>query len=486
VQDPAAGIRGKWPVLVLAVASWIALLGWAFSSPAGSAPDEDFHVARAYCAAERFECLGLDDERVLPCFATHPEIPASCGSLASPDVLARSVDLDYYPRGYAVVAGWLVGDSVQGTVMRVRVLNATLMVVMALLSVRLSTARLRLPVAVTWLTVSAPLAMFSIASVSPTSWTLIGLSAVWGPLLSSVVDRVTAGRVALVVVSSLMVLTSRSEGPWLLLPVLVAVWVLGGGNPRVPRLGVLAGVIALAALVGVFTGGALWAKLAHDAGRGAWETAMLALASPGEALGAANYFTAPLGWLDTPVPPVVSFLTVAACSSAAFCGLAVMNGRKALALTVFWAIAMVIIVGGWVGAYPSAFQPRYGLPLVAVGIGMMVLPAMGVVSFSRVQAGALAVAFAVANCLALLANATRYTFGASFNSLIEPSPPYMGPAQLFGAGAQNWTLPLGLPPAWTWLIGASAYAVAVATAAVIYFQNTTEDTSDDVREMEYS
>lgn len=459
------------PVL-LVVSAWIALVSWAFISPAGSAPDEDFHVARFYCAAGRVECAAQPGARAIPCFAMQPDLTADCGQLADPQTLARSARLDYYPTGYATLVRPLVGDSVAGTVLRIRVLNCTLLVLLALLSVRLSASHLKGAVSLTWAVVFTPLGMFTASSVSPTAWTLMGLCALWGPLASCFSDRVTRGRVALAAGALLMVIVSRSEGPWLVLPVVLAAWLLKDDALRGRRRWIIIVALALIVFAALLSGEVMHAKLSADGGRGWFETALLVLATPAETLGLGVYFDAPLGWLDTPVPGVVSFLSVASCSAIAFVGLAGMNTAKARAASAFWLLTGGMVVVGWVGAYPSAFQPRYGLPLIAVGIGLLLVRTPRSVDLSRSQVVALAIALSVANGLALLANGMRYAFGATPNSLIEPSPPYMGPLQLLQAGARSWTLPGALPPFWTWVIGTAAYGVAAWAGAVLLLAYT--------------
>ncbi|MFM9876674.1 MAG: DUF2142 domain-containing protein, partial [Rhodoglobus sp.] len=75
-------------VLLVPVLAFIALGAWAFASPIGAGPDDDFHLVSTWCATGNDEFCQPGTEannRYAPaalvqaaCFAQEPEVSAGC------------------------------------------------------------------------------------------------------------------------------------------------------------------------------------------------------------------------------------------------------------------------------------------------------------------------------------------------------------------------------------------------------------------------
>jgi len=170
-------------VAAVSVAMLMALLSWAFASPVGSAPDDDFHIANAYCLHDAASCRSDDFEwpddyiwwdadpaarsaayspakdaypdlwayeqpRKLPCFvlngstwyAPDPSSPAAC--LSAEDQAGnrpQSLDqLDHYPSAYYRMLSMFTQDTIRESVAAWRVLVVVLSLITALASLILS------------------------------------------------------------------------------------------------------------------------------------------------------------------------------------------------------------------------------------------------------------------------------------------------------------------------------------------------------------
>jgi hypothetical protein len=126
-----------------------------------------------------------------------------------------------------------------------------------------------------------------------------------------------------------------------------------------------------------------------------------------------------LGWLDTPIPPMVPFLTIGLLASWTFLLYSSGTWNKRFS---FWSISLLLILIPAFLLYSGRnlvgenVQPRYVIPLLP----LFVLAAVGVNRVFERTAAVIqnrflftAVAISIANGLSLLANVNRYTVGSS-------------------------------------------------------------------------
>lgn len=477
---------------VLVVLLWLAGAAWAFASPTLSSPDDDYHLARIYCAAGVADC-SAGGVRTYPCFAWQPGVSGDClpreavsMTVDTPKALQPSGSLlvpptdgisDGRPALYETVMAPLVGDTLDRTSSAVRLANVTLAVLMAAVSVWLTAPALRRAVALSWVAVSVPLGLFMISSVNAHAWTLIGLAAVWGPLLTLLrghfVDRMALVRTSFCALAAVLSFGSRSESPVYLVAIVAAVAVLGahrGGDLRHRRLtqAVLAGVLLLSAAAFLALS---WNRVdflltvpSRNPDAGVWDAVVLGLDR------VASITTAPLlGWLDTGQLPLVAAMVSACVGGLIIVGLGQVNRRKVAAVAVI-AAACLLVPALMVMRGDS--QPRYFLPLLTVLVGLLLVPVPpGPRLPDAVQGGVILALLAGANGLALLTTLQRFIGGS-------PNGPTLPTDHTALATPGWWTAPV--PPGLLALIGTAAFAGAMALLWFVLWRVPVTSADSDV------
>lgn len=467
-------------LLITGLAFWLALASWGLSSPTGSSPDDDFHLANIYCAAGDAECT-VEGDRLYPCYAWNPKVTGDCrpveAMLATPGAI-KAIDpmgpmtlpvtsgiADDRPTFYYWTVGFLTGDTLAETSATIRLFNSALAVLMAFGSLALTRRRLRPAVAMSWLVAAVPLSSFMIASVNLSSWSIIGIGAMWGPLLSFLgerrFDRRSVARIVFVGWAVLMALGARNDSSIYVVIVLVALLplVLRRGMDRwrmvVPVL--IAGAAAVA-FVAVNLVRATWLATTTS---GAPNDPFFLLTDTITRVVAVVAAPA-LGWMDTPMPTLVTALSSAVAGAAVVIGAGVRYRRKTLSA----ALIVLLTWGSLVILWPRTnvgVQPRYFLPVVMVFLGLMLLPRPRgrIRLISGTQAAVMFGALAVANSLALLTNLWRYIAGLTG----EP----FGPADLLRAEPDWWWQSLPVSPFGIWFLGTVTLTAALAlTWRILY------------------
>lgn len=481
--------RFRW-IYLAPVLAFVALSAWAFASPLGAGPDDDYHLVSIWCAnGGSDDCApGSEDHlRTVPqtfpaiaCYAQHAELSGACQEHVWQNWDAGTVEIKRgnfageYPPVYHSAMRVFVGEDVQVSALVMRVFNAALFVgLTTVLMVLLPTQRRR-TLLWGWLIAVVPLGMFLIPSNNPSGWAITGVGTAFLALLGwfestgkrrwalgalyllgvvmAAGARGDAAVYAVGATATAMILTMSWKRDWLVKAVL-------------PLAGVAVAVFFFASAgqsgvgaIGFSDGGGATIPVAGEGG----EEAPLS----GFALAAYNLLMLPflwtgvwgnwgLGWLDTQLPAIVVWSAAAAFIVVGFAGLGKLDWRKAIAtsgvLLVLIALPVyVLTVGGdKVGAN---LQPRYLLPLIVLFALVLVTVPVGrePMRFTRVQTFAILGALALANMVALQVNIRRYVTGADqqgFN---------------LDAGAEWWWSALPVGPTAVWLIGALAFAGLLA------------------------
>lgn len=482
---PPSAIRPSWQIWALvagiALMLWVALAAWAMSSPVGASPDDDFHIAGIYCAAGEADCTssGLREK---PCFAAQPYVSGDCqrdGLETQPRT--EGMVAGYYPPLYNTLMSSFVGPTVADTVRSVRLANVTLTVALVLASILLTRRALRVAVATGWLVFAVPLTVFITSSINPNAWSILGISALWGPALSFITERggrrLDAARVAFVAVAALMALGSRSETPLFVGLIAGALFLAGAPWPvrhleRYPRL-LLPVSLGLASLVSLVLFGS--EKTDHiisgDYDRVLNFTSVLfqTFTSPLAGLGVPGIPANMLGWSDTIMPVVVSITGVTALLLAVSAGLRVMDHRKLVVIACFAIPALLLILYFWTTArHNTRFPPRYFMPVFIAALGLIMLPKFAAISPipGRRVLPSIAILVSIGNAFALMTNTVRYTVGITDD--VKASP-----GVLRDGGEPWWWWDLfGLPPYAQWLLGLSAFATASVVGAILLLAET--------------
>lgn len=473
----------RW-ILLAPVLAFIALSAWAFASPIGAGPDDDYHVVSIWCAnGGSAECTAGSeaDTRVVPksfqtiaCYAQVESRSADCTYTAltdeTPVEIKRGNFAGEYPPVYYATMRLFAGDDVQVSALAMRLINAALFVGLATaLAVLLPSARRR-TLLWGWLVTLVPLGMFLIPSNNPSGWALTGVGTAFLALLGwfettgkrhwalgalylvgvimAAGSRGDAAVYAIGATVTVLILTATRTRPWLLSAILPAAGLI-----------VAFAFFASAGQSGVassgFTSGGGGATI-PVAGDGGVEAPL-----SGFALAAYNILMLPflwtgvwgswgLGWLDTQLPGIVPWAATAAFIVVGFAGMGLLTWRKAIAtggvLLVLIVLPVYVLTAGGdkVGAN---LQPRYLLPLIVLFAFLLLTEtAGGRLRFTRVQTFAVLGALAVANLVAMQVNIRRYVTGADQQGLN------------LDAGAEWWWTGFPVGPTAVWVIGALAYA----------------------------
>lgn len=477
-------------VVLAALTVVFALVGlgaWAFASPVGAAPDDDFHMVSIWCSLGDREGLcepgSSELERVVSerlvdssyCFATHPDKSAQCPLDDSSMVpTTRGNFAATYPPVFYGAMGLFATPDVAVSTMIMRLVNATLFV--GAVAAVLLTMRKGQRGPVIWASVVGlvPLGMFIIPSVNPSSWAILAGLLVWVATYgyftaNTLARRITLGAIAVVLgvvgagargdsavyvsFSALiaMILTFRKSREWLKLAIVpLGIIAIGAGFFLAARQS--AGLAA----EGAAQGTSLASEAAAASGGSIASTALTKLISNVVNLpylwtgGTGTWY---LGWLDVEMPRSVWVIMIGVLFAAIVWGLRLMTMRKGIVLVLaFGAFTVIplyvlysmgVTVGEWV-------QPRYLLPLLLILVTATLFGfAKDNLGLSRLQAVLVLGGVAAANSLAMHNNMRRYITGlddSSFN---------------LNAGIEWWwNIPVS--PMVVWFAGSAAFALMLA------------------------
>ena len=469
-----AGSIGRAAVVLLLM--FVALGSWAVSSPAGSSPDDDFHLASIWCGLGDREGLcestSTPGERLVPqltrdapvCYATKPAVSASCQEdISDPDALVATSRVNsegLYPPVYYAVTGVFASTNVEASVVVIRLVNVAIFLGVTALLYFLLPPRRRSTLAWSWSIAIVPLGMFLIASNNPSAWAIISGGTVWLALVGYFEShgRRQLALAAVALIAVCLGAGSRADSAlYTVLGAFVAVALTFRKDLRYALLALLP-IASIVIAVTLFLTSNQAASASGGLGTGTQATSpdigyLLTINLLDVPLLWAGVFGSwQLGWFDTPMPGVVSVGALAAFCVVAFTGLAHTSWRKLLVLGVIVSALVAIPVYILVKSNTRVggeVQPRYILPLIVIfgGVALFHLgqrtPQMG-----RVQTLLVEITLIIANSVALHENIRRYITGVdmggwNLNTSVE------------------WWWP-GLPsPMAIWVIGSVAFAVAL-------------------------
>jgi Predicted membrane protein (DUF2142) len=482
--------RFRWIYLAPPLAI-IALTAWAFASPIGAGPDDDYHLVSTWCANGGSDQCGPGSEantRVVPtelfdvsCYAQLDERSAACQDKnwaagdGKPVQTDRGNFVGEYPPVYYATMHLFVGSDIQTSALVMRILNGVLFVGLATALAALLPTTRRRTLLWGWLVTLVPLGMFLIPSNNPSGWAITGVGTAFLALLGwfETQGRRRWALGALYLLGILIAAGARGDAAVYVVGATATVLILTVARTRwwllsaiLPAVGLILAVALLATAGQAGVGAAGFSSAESSAvplpGGAAGGEGSLS----GFALAAYNLLMLPflwtgvwgtwgLGWLDTSLPAVVPWAAVSVFVVVAFAGLGRLNWRKAIAvsgvLIVLIALPVyVLTVGG--DEVGESVQPRYLLPLIVLfAFLLLVEPAGRMLSFSRVQTFAILGALALANLVALQVNIRRYVTGVDQQGLNLDS------------GAEWWWTGFPVGPTALWVIGVLAYAGLLAT-----------------------
>lgn len=464
-----------WAMLLAPAALLIALLGWGASSPPGSSPDDDYHMASIWCANGpvdgQCELTGNTLARKLPgdllkaakCFAFLPEQSASC-PLPEAEMLTTERgnwnDAGYPPVFYAVMSIFVTPD-LSASIIMMRSANALLFVGLMTGLFALLPRPMRAPLVWGSLVSAVPLGTFLIPSVNPSSWAVISATGLWAATWGFFTESGHRkwGLAAMMTVLMIVGSGARSDAAVYGVIAMAAGAVLGfRRDRRFLRNALLPLCLTAVGAVFFLTSGQSAVVAADTAAPAAHDPLILTLinAKMLPQLWTGVFGLSGLGWLDTIMPGIVWVPALVVFAAIVYWGLQRGDGRKWLSLTGIAAclivIPMYILVHDGV-VVGTGVQPRYIYPL------LIILAGVAVTGFStpglrlgRLQVVSVAVSLAVANAVALHTNLRRYITGID--------------AQSFDLNRNvEWWWNVPVAPMTLWAVASLAFAGAVAAAA---------------------
>lgn len=462
--------------ILVPVALLVALLAWGASSPPGSSPDDDYHMASIWCAGGladgRCEQGAAEDVRLLPaellkaagCFAFDATQSASCPRFE--DQMRSTTRGNWaghaYPPGFYAVMGVFVGGDLSTSIVAMRVVNAVLYVGVLTALFYLLPRRQR--PALVWgaaITI-VPLGVFLIPSTNPSSWALLSATGLWVAVWGFFEAR-GKRRWALAALAVLLLMVganARADAAAYAVVGVAVGTVLGWRRTRSSTLAAILPLALVIAAIGLFFVGGQSAVVSGETTvrneQYALSTLVFINAKLLPQLWAGTLGTWGLGWLDTEMPPLVWVTALGLFAAFAFWGLRAGGVRKWLAVAGVAAalvvVPMYILVhdGMVVG---TNVQPRYIYPLVVMfaGVALVALSRLDL-GLRLVQLVVVVGALAVANAVALHTNMRRYITG-----LDVPSFNLNAPVEWW------WNAPV--PPMAVWVVGTIAFAAALGGLA---------------------
>jgi len=473
-------IRKFLPLAIAGISAFIALSAWAFASPPGSAPDDDFHLPAIWCShgAQPGICdpkvagdgYGDTPSPLSPsaiCFAFKSDVSAACQSTYF-DWKDKNLDgsrtneKGRFPNGFYWTLHFLIGDNTLNSAMMMRIFNSFLAVSLIVLTFAFATPRVRVGLIGSWIAVSVPLAMFTIPSTNPSSWSIIGIGTYWAALLSFLRSDdkkrlVVTG--VLTFITGLISIQSRSEAsPYLLLSTFIVLLV---GVPirnwfKFDKKYLLPLFISVLALYEFLTTPSSlgWSTglPGGDPNRSSSELWFRNISEwPTFITGSLGGW--PLGWLDVPMPSITYFFAMFTFSGILISGIAYLNSKKTISLLLIFAALFILplrilaLGKNYVG---ENVQPRYFLPLLFLLVGIALFSPKNVDSFwlSPAQVGATFVSVSIAHGFALHFALRRYITGSD---VVDWN---------LNKNVEWWWDPLPSPMTW-WAIGSFAFSLAV-------------------------
>lgn len=497
-----SGHRRAIARVALFLVGGVTLMGsWIVASPHGSEPDGSYHLVSMICADgyDDTSCFdtGQGDGTAFvpfalwnaPCMSGDLYALGSCSEDGFTEggnqfVSAGGNLFLSRPNLYYSAMRLLLVDDLNQWVFLVRSANAALFLLMILASVVIATGSVRQAVIGSWLLIAVPLVLFIMASVNTTAWGLIGTGAYWVGLATTIHAEARWRRIAgliLVLAGAVMALGSRTEAVANIIVATagIAIWSI----PRLrERLGSLrarqrttVGLVAAGAAIGAMLVVAVTTpavEVLGDArrnfGAGVDRLAERELGSiPIWLLAESWQFITGafgdgwgLGWLDTPMPSVVSVGTLSALAGVAFLGVAEVRRWRAAAIA-FTSVMMLtypwltlVSFGFFIG---ESFQPRHFLSILHVLIAIVLLRdrPSELLAIARPHRWLIWSALTLAHTFALHVAIRRYTVGLTMDWHLD----------LTADAAWWWSwAPIG--PTAVWAAGSLAFGAVAALAVV--------------------
>lgn len=474
---------------------WISLAAWTISSPVGSSPDEDVHITMIYCASKSDSTrCSPQGQRFRDCFSSKPNVPASCSNERDKVHPSATQTLwNEIPPVYYKIMSNLVSESVGKTTIKIRLLNITLAISLALLSVYFSSNEIRKAVAISWVVTSVPAGIFFLSSINPSSVSIMCMAALWGPTLTMVYKNNALNksggdskakkivRLLFIIFLIYYAVGSRNEAFIWVLFIFVstaAYWFLRVKRKSTAAIKFLVIAIAMIclllfylysssqAIIKLQSIGTLHKFLSSYLYDPSWITYQYTVNSILGTMAIGGIPGAELGIHDVPAPSLVSVLVSVCFGGCILFGLAYLDRNKILINTLAWILLFVIVSALWSTATWEIYQSRYFLPIMYFILGLALIPSRhSQILCNKAQYLFVFMSMAIVNSTMLLMTELRYLYGIVFVPTRYPLNKEMvdlNPVKIYNAEIPNWWLgSIYISPFQLWIVGSVSFLLAI-------------------------
>jgi hypothetical protein len=487
-----------WRVAATCLLIGVLGLSWSLSSPIGSSPDDDFHLASIWCGpvASNQSCVeeGLNEngeKRVkvpatisgsIFCFVFNSNESAACQGQPDPQQFNDGrANRDSYPPGFYAVMSSFVRGSANESVVSMRLFSWGLAAFLVGSAGLVLNRHLRRLYYLTMLITLVPLGLFLIASTNPSGLVIASIASFW-PLAYSLTKENASSRRqattqwALVSLALLVATMSRGDAPGFLTVVFLAVLVLNRAWKKSvwKNVATLSTLLAGALLFSQLYGHSVVAQTTESLGETAvgWTDNLWRNFTELPSLWIGSFGFWGLGWLDTPMPNAVGMLIGLSFAGCIFLGFERMDWGKVASLGILLAVliaAPLVMLKNFGSVVGENVQPRYLLPLLPIFLVTSLTSAddSRPVILRRPNRLLLWCAMAIAHAVALHANFRRYLTGIDI--------------RVFDLNRdREWWWPLTTGPMTFWFVGSLAFTALLYLVLNPLSENFEPESSDQV------
>jgi hypothetical protein len=426
------------------VLGFISLLLWAISSPIGSSPDDDFHLASIWCEGVKgseFCTVSPDNSsaaapialiKAHQCFATNGYQSAACQNevLNSPkSALFETTHGNWnnlYPSGFYKVMSIMASNDFVKSVITMRVFNAILFISILYLTFRAVDYRMFINYTIVLLPALIGLGYFLIPSTNPSSWAVIACATFAITFSSYFMGHIRSKFFILLCIylSLFMAIASRADATAYIAITAGLVLIFSNFQKLNPIHFFVVGsvlVICLLQLIdgpgqtnALINGGVGPENLSRPENVTLWIN-MQNL--PSLLIGGFGYW--PLGWFDTAIPIVGWLTTTIVVSLLVWSHIPFLNLRTQLRAIV--AVVILCFIPLWImsrgnNVVGEAVQPRYIYPFILAVLALTISSETNQL-MSKAQRNLLIFMVGIAHSIVFHAELRRYVTGQDISGI---------------------------------------------------------------------
>jgi hypothetical protein len=417
---------------------------WSLASPPGGSPDEPTHLITIFCIAEEDNqtCQNPTPEKVdlkpvkeiSSCYLFQRDRGTGCEVSNLFSTLGPGADTSFYKysdNAYYKLMSIFASDLYVLSLITMRIINGLIFIFIFFASLYLLPKKFKEAFTLSTIAVSVPLGIYLVTSINTSAWMIIGAIGSWSALYAlfnsfgdyNINLKLTIARIMLYLISSFLIVSSRSDGFYFFAIILFTILILFLA-PRIEKnlnkffsrtvSIVIIWISLLIGLVGIFF-------LLQDRARVTFvddnfiflDRLFQNIAKlPHLLLG--PFGTWGLGWLDVWLSPITYISIILVVLGLSFYSLSYLDLQHGLALSILSISVITLpliilqtsgyLVGEWV-------QPRYILPLYYPLVGLLLFSVAGKASFSRAHYVFIFFLVSIGHSFALFSNLERYIRG---------------------------------------------------------------------------